>query len=188
MSNKIVVIGARAAGLACAISAAPCCAAITLVEKTVSFYNNITVLRNACPTRIQTQGCRVRQIEVEIGDEKRWLPTDALVDTTGSADVVRMLDPHKLTEGEALAGLIFQLRSVASDALTFPKNVAMPRSVEKAVNEGKSFFKRFGKGGNLEFITRFVLGDRSLTTKFTLFEQIPVGIGAAVDHLILAFQ
>lgn len=203
--KKIVIVGAGAAGLACAISAATEGVEITLVEKTArlggtvahslihtigglyddvgdyinkglptklaelllqanahtrkrqmgkvwtlnvdpALYDvvvehwigskpNITILRCAYPTRIQIEDRRVKQVEVVYGQEKVLLQTDALVDATGSAAVVRMIDANKVVEGEALAGLIFQIRGVAKDALRFPKNVGLQRDVQKAVAE-----------------------------------------------------
>ena len=209
-ANKIVIVGAGAAGLACAISAARRGANVHLVEKTSALggtvahslihtigglyddageyineglpielaewlhqanaqtrkrkmgkvwtlsvdpttykqvieqwmarYANITVLRNAYPTRIQSADIegreRITQIEVVHGPETKWLPVDALVDTTGSAEVVRLVDPHKVVEGDALAGLIFQIRGVAPNALRFPKNVGIQRHLQKAVSAG----------------------------------------------------
>lgn len=204
--NKIVIVGAGAAGLACAIAAATHGADVTLVEKTAhlggtvahslihtigglyddtgAYINaglpvqlaelllqaspstrkrkmgkvwtlsvdpalyqtvverwveskpNITVLRGAYLTQIQTAGRRVSQVEVMVGQQPVWLPTDALVDTTGCAALVRMLDATKVVEGTVLAGLIFQIRGVASDALKFPKNIAVQRSLQSAVAAG----------------------------------------------------
>ncbi len=204
--NKVVVIGAGAAGLACAISTATEGASVTLIEKTthlggtvahslihtigglhddvgdyineglpvelaklllradphtrkrkmgkvwtlsvdpatyaavieqwVAKQSNITVFRNAYPTQVQTEKDRVRQVEVSTGNGSRFLDVDALVDTTGTASVVRMVDEDKVVEGDALAGLIFQIRGVVPDALKFPKNVGIQRQVQKAIDAG----------------------------------------------------
>ena len=208
-TNKVVIFGAGAAGLACAISAAQQGAAVHLIEKTahlggtvahslihtigglyddegaylnaglpielaelllqadthsrkrqmgkvwtlsvdpalyaavieawIERYANITVLCNTYPTDVQTLYKRagaksqVTQVEVVQASKTEVLPVDVLVDATGSAAVVRLIDPSLVVAGDALAGLIFQIRGVAPNALKFPKNVGLQRNLQKAV-------------------------------------------------------
>lgn len=99
--------------------------------------STITVWRNTTPIRVHTQGARVDVLEVACGQETCSLPVDALVDATGSAAVVRLLDARKVVPGAALAGLIIQLRGVAPNALTFPKNVGVQRQIQHAVTESR---------------------------------------------------
>ncbi|NKB65370.1 MAG: FAD-dependent oxidoreductase [Gammaproteobacteria bacterium] len=212
VTNKIVIVGAGAAGLACAISSATSGADVTLVEKTpylggtvahslvhtigglyddvgdyingglpvqlaarlleadsrtckrqmgklwvlsvdpaiyeqvieewIGQYPNISVLRNASPGEIHVGGKnkdRVTHLDVIVGGDEsglNQLPTHALVDTTGGADVVRRIAANKFTSGDALAGLIFQIRGVVPNAFRFPKNVAIQRAVQKAAEAG----------------------------------------------------
>lgn len=108
----------------------------SVIERWVARFANITVLRNAYPTQIQIEGSRVEQISVTNGKETMTFRADALVDATGSAAVVRRVDASKVVEGDALSGLIFQIRGVAPNALKFPKNVGMQRTIKKAINAG----------------------------------------------------
>lgn len=211
-ANKIVIVGAGAAGLACALAAAQRGAAVYLIEQAAAVggtvahslihtigglyddvgaymnaglpvelaerllhadphtakrqmgkvwalrvdpavyaavvaawlgrYANLTVLCNARLGDIQvergnaTTAPRVVQVEVRQAHATQHLMVDALVDTTGSAEIVRSLDPSKVVAGDALAGLIFQIRGVTPNALKFPKNVALQRAVQKAVAAG----------------------------------------------------
>ena len=108
-----------------------------VVEQWVVRQTKITVLRGTYPTQIHTNGPWVAQLEVYDGIEKRQLPVGALVDATGTAEVTRLLDIHKLMPGDALAGLVFQIRGVAENALGFPKNIGVRRTVQTAVEEGR---------------------------------------------------
>lgn len=206
-AKKIIVVGAGAAGLACAISAARQQAEVCLIEKTaqlggtvahslihtigglyddggeyinaglpvelaelllqadaqtrkrqmgklwtlsvdpdvyervivqwVADFSNIRLMPNTCLTQIHTTGERIAQVEVSTGESTDILPVDELVDATGSAAVVRLFDGSKVVEGDALAGLIFQVRGAAPGALKFPRNVGLQRNLKKAVEEGK---------------------------------------------------
>lgn len=113
-----------------------------VIEQWIRRYENITVLRNAQITEVQTvrtkdrTNNRVVQVEVAYGTETRQLQVDALVDTTGGAEVVRQVAPHRVMAGDALAGLVVQIRGVVPNALRFPKNVGIQRNVQKAVEAG----------------------------------------------------
>lgn len=62
----------------------------------------------------------------------------ALVDATGSAEVVRLVDPDLVREDSerAAGGLIFAMRGVAPGALEFPKGIGVVRSLRSAAATG----------------------------------------------------
>jgi len=104
-----------------------------VLERWIAEQSTVTLLREAYPTRVQRAGRRIEAIAVRQGSQTRQLQADAFVDTTGTAELVRLTDATKVVEGDALAGLIFQIRGVGKGALTFPKNVGLQRNLKKAI-------------------------------------------------------
>ena len=107
-----------------------------VVERWVAGLPNITVLRDTYPIQVHTEGRRVRQLQVLGESGKRLLPVDALVDATGTAEAVRMLESLEMMPGDALAGLIFQIRGIKEDAVKFPKNIGIRQMAQAAVEAG----------------------------------------------------
>ena len=107
-----------------------------VIEEWVGSLPNITLLRESCPTRVDVQGNRIQQIEIENHQRKISQQADIFVDATGTAQFVRMVNPDRVAEGEALAGLIFHIRGAASGALQFPKNIGLRRELNQAVDKG----------------------------------------------------
>lgn len=103
-----------------------------VLEDWVASKANITVLHNTSVTALKTAGKRVTGVDIS----QETVEADAFVDATGTAEVVRMLDASKVLTGNALAGLIFQIRGIAADSLLFPKNLGLRRSVQVAVEAG----------------------------------------------------
>ncbi|MBV7337419.1 FAD-dependent oxidoreductase [Chloroflexi bacterium TSY] len=161
--NAIAVVGAGAAGLACAISAADQGASVILIEKTPHLGGTVTqslihtigglyddvgdYVNQGLPVALvqQLEQASDHTTKRKIG--KTWTLSvdpevyahlvEALIDATGTAEVVRMIDPQLVMPGEALAGLIFQLHGVNHESLRFPQNVAYLRAIRQAVEQGK---------------------------------------------------
>lgn len=67
---------------------------------------------------------------------RRDLEPAAVVDATGSAEVVRLADPRLVEPGAAVSGLVARLSGVAPDALRFPRGVALLRKLRQSVIDG----------------------------------------------------
>ena len=112
-----------------------------VIEHWIGRHANITVLRDSYAVKIHTDdldrgGVRITQVDLVRGNRLESLPFDAVVDATGSAEVVRLVDPALVADGDSLAGLIFQIRSVRPNALVFPRNIGVRRQMEAAVEAG----------------------------------------------------
>jgi hypothetical protein len=108
-----------------------------VVEAWIKNQSNIQVFRNSQITLVQVANGLVNQIKWVTNDsEKINLRPWALVDATGAAEIVRMINPQWVNEGRALAGLIFQMRGVETKALKFPNNVGLLRTIKKATEDG----------------------------------------------------
>lgn len=78
----------------------------------------------------------VQEVVVRTATGPCALRTGALVDASGSADVVRRIDPACVHEGAALGGFIVQMDGVAADALRFPASVGLAREIRQAAANG----------------------------------------------------
>lgn len=110
-----------------------------LMEQWISEEPGITLLRKSSVASVMMEDGKAANIEIESGMEKLSLRPKALIDATGNADIIRMIDSALVTDrpGSAAAGLIFVLRGFQEDALKFPKNVALTQTIKKAVMAGK---------------------------------------------------
>jgi hypothetical protein len=85
-------------------------------------------------TRVNEAGGRILSVVVN-GTELR---TDAVIDATGTAEVVRHFDPALIlpTTGHMAGGLILRVRGVTPGALAPPRGVAVVRALRSAVTDG----------------------------------------------------
>jgi heavy metal translocating P-type ATPase len=100
----------------------------------INEYSNIEVRYHTTITNVLVKAGRIDQVTVTDDDKSDTLHPQALIDTTGHADIVRQIDVSKVTEGVALAGLIIQLRGVTPEAVKFPKGVALLQRIRKTAN------------------------------------------------------
>jgi hypothetical protein len=89
-------------------------------------------------SRVTERGGRVVSAILENETSHKELPVDALVDATGTAEVVRALDPALVRQsmGHMAGGLILRIRGVTPGALAAPRGVAVVRALRTAVAEG----------------------------------------------------
>lgn len=90
--------------------------------------------------RVNTTGLQIDALEAEDPSGAiRQVQCGAVIDCTGNAEVVRLLDPALVVEEEerAAAGLIFQVGNVERDALVFPSNIEILRGIQRAAEQGK---------------------------------------------------
>lgn len=66
------------------------------------------------------------------------LSVHAVVDATGTAEVVRRIDPSLVDDehNPAAGGLIVRLRGIAAGALAFPRGLAVVRALRRATDDG----------------------------------------------------
>jgi hypothetical protein len=69
----------------------------------------------------------------------RCLDAHAVIDATGTAEIVRQANPELLDEvpSAAAAGLVIRIRGVASAALEFPRGLGIVKTLRTAAAEGK---------------------------------------------------
>jgi hypothetical protein len=66
------------------------------------------------------------------------IESDAIIDATGTADVVRQLDPALVHDDgpRAAGGFIFRLRGVEPSAREFPRSLQVVRALQRAAEDG----------------------------------------------------
>jgi hypothetical protein len=97
----------------------------------------LVVLLRATVTRVDNEGGRVSNIEWMVAGNRESVQPLAVIDATGSAEVVRLVDVGLVVdEAAAAAGLVFQLRTVETGALQFPRSVELLQTIRRAVGRG----------------------------------------------------
>jgi hypothetical protein len=98
----------------------------------------IHVLEQTRVVHIRMQGCRVIDVEVQGAGGRSRLPVSAVVDATGTAEVVRLVDASLVQQDpqRAAGGLIVRLRGVQPGTLAAPRGLAVVRALRKAAAEG----------------------------------------------------
>ncbi|MFM8333865.1 MAG: FAD-dependent oxidoreductase, partial [Candidatus Methylumidiphilus sp.] len=109
---------------------------LAVVSRWLAEYPTITVFRHATVKHVSAEAGRITEVAFGHNGENRAVRPYALIDASGHAAVVRGLAAELAADGEALAGLIVQLRGVAAHALQFPKGVALLRTIRKAAETG----------------------------------------------------
>jgi hypothetical protein len=100
--------------------------------------SRITVLDSTRASGVVTEADRVVAVEASGPGGAFRLPARAVVDATGTGDVVRRIDAALRYEDprRAAGGLIFTLRGVAPGALAFPKGLGVVRALRGAAADG----------------------------------------------------
>ena len=106
-----------------------------VMEDWVREKSNIKVLRESSITSVNVENATARSVEIAAKTHTMSVQPNALIDTTGSAEIVRLIDSGLVTDDhrQAAAGLIFRMNNVAKGALTFPKNIGLLQSIRQAV-------------------------------------------------------
>jgi hypothetical protein len=110
-----------------------------VVEEWIAEEPGIAVLRHCQVRRVVSEGGRVNRLEIAGRGLDLTLRPQAVVDTTGTAEIVRLIDPRLLHDGTArsAAGLIFRMRGVVPGSLGFPRGVMLVQTLRAASAEGK---------------------------------------------------
>ena len=112
----------------------------TVVQNWLSEFQNISVLSNTTainPVPVTEGGQQsIQQVSISYQNNDQVLEPQAVIDATGSAELVRLLDPQLVSAGSALAGWVVQLKGVTPGLFKFPFNVSLLHRIRKAATEG----------------------------------------------------
>lgn len=101
--------------------------------------SRITTFFEARVSRLELVAGRVVGLEINRYGETVRLRTRAVIDATGTAEVVRLLDPSLLQTDprRAAGGLMLRLRGVSPGTLNFPEGLAAVRALRAAAGAGE---------------------------------------------------
>ena len=105
-----------------------------VVHEWLTKETRIEQLYDTSVAQVTVDSARVVQCAAECGGRAVTLRPTAVVDTTGTAEVVRLIDPRCVYDDDqrAAGGLIFRLRGVRPGTLAFPKNVTLVEKLRDA--------------------------------------------------------
>jgi FAD dependent oxidoreductase len=111
----------------------------TVVGDWVATQPLLTALYDARVSRVESSGGWITGIEINGASGPLRLRPRAVIDCTGTAEVVRLLDAKLVHDDprRSAAGLIVRLRGVEAGAAGFPRGLAAVRSIHAAAAEGK---------------------------------------------------
>src|SRR5262249_31480852 len=108
------------------------------LERWLAAQPRLTLLTRARVTRAVARGPTITERQVARPGAQLRRRAGTVIDATGTAEVVRLLDPC-LLQGQAptaAGGLILRLDGVAPGALAFPRGAALVGALRTAVQEG----------------------------------------------------
>src|SRR5205823_1182876 len=129
--------GTRRLGRAWVLDVCPA-AYQSVTESWLAAEPGITVHSGTQVSRVAMSGGRVETLEADGRCGPSRIETDAVIDTTGTAAVVRLIDPALVHDDAhaAAGGVIFRLRGVEPAAREFPRNLQVVRALQRAAEEG----------------------------------------------------
>jgi hypothetical protein len=100
---------------------------------------NIRLLPRTTVRQVECSGGRICHAELQGPSGPLRLPVRSVIDATGGAYLVRLVDPQLVEEDEqrAAGGLIFRLSGAPPGALDFPHGLALVRSLRQAAAQGE---------------------------------------------------
>lgn len=110
-----------------------------VVQKWITEETGIEQLYVASVACVMVEGEQVAQCKIDYGCDTLTLHPTAIVDTTGTAEVVRLIDSRYVYDDDqrAAGGLIFRLRGVQPGTLAFPKSVTLVNKLRDAARQAK---------------------------------------------------
>lgn len=109
-----------------------------VVEDWIRSEPRIRVFTASRIARVDAAAGRVEQVEIRGRQGSFSLRPAAVIDATGTAEIVRLVDPDLLQKDvRAAAGLIFRMRGVLPGALDFPRGASFVRALRAAAAEGR---------------------------------------------------
>ena len=109
-----------------------------VVERWIGAEPRITVLSSARVCAVGRDADRVTWIQAVGPEGSLRFPACAVVDATGTAEVVRLIDPGLVQDDcrRSGGGFIFTLRGVVPNTLAFPKGLGIVRAIQRAAADG----------------------------------------------------
>ena len=108
------------------------------IEDWLGEHAQLQVLREAEVCAVAKKDDVVQSIELRANNVSITIHPCAVVDATGTAEIVRMIDPALIVdERHAAGGMIFTLRGVDTGLLRFPKGMALLQSIRTAARTGE---------------------------------------------------
>jgi hypothetical protein len=110
----------------------------TVVRDWLRDQPGLTLHGNTRVTQVCQSAGRITAVEATGPRGDLTLQPAAVIDATGTAAVVRLLDPTLLQADDrrAAGGLIFRMSGVAPDALRFPQGLGLLRALREAAQQG----------------------------------------------------
>lgn len=107
------------------------------LRRWIAEYPNVEIRYRCQVNKAEMEGVRIIQVDLDCDGRRTAIYPRHLIDASGNAAAVRRIAPTKVSEGEALAGVIVRLRRASSDALAFPRGIALVRGIRKAAQRGE---------------------------------------------------
>lgn len=107
------------------------------VRRWISETPTVEVCCGARVTKVAADKGVIGEIEYEARGATHAVSPRHLVDATGSASVVRQIDPALVEDGCALGGFIVRIRGLRPCAMQFPKGAGLVREVRRAAQSGE---------------------------------------------------
>ena len=110
-----------------------------VVESWLTEFQNIAIKLQTRAKTLKVQDGTIQSVTLSSHGRTRVVKPKALIDTTGSAELVRLADPERVLESEqqAAAGLIFSMNGVEPGALKFPNSIELVRNLRRAAENGE---------------------------------------------------
>ncbi len=98
----------------------------------------VTVVCQSRIVRADVQGGRVVRLDLVTPEGRRMIEPAAVIDATGTAEVVRLVDPALVDDPlpRPAGGFIVRLRGAAPGCLKFPAGLGLVRKVRQAAAQG----------------------------------------------------
>lgn len=110
---------------------------LRVVQQWIREHPRIHVRRQATINKVSTDVRGVHTLVYASQGEVRTLQPSVFIDASGRGATIKMLKNDLVSEGQALAGLIVQIRGVDKNALQFPNSVSLLHTIRKAVDAGR---------------------------------------------------
>jgi hypothetical protein len=136
LASRDPTVGRRRMGRLWVLSACPSLYR-AVVEQWIAGETNITLLTSSRVAGVTRSGGRITSAEVLSGRRRLVLQPAAVVDATGTGDVVRLLDASLLQDdgSPAAGGMIFRLRGIVPGSLAFPRGARFVHMLRAAAGE-----------------------------------------------------
>jgi hypothetical protein len=109
------------------------------VQSWLSSQPRIRVIVNAEVTHAVRSGQRIEQVDISCPYGPLRVRSAALIDTTGTAELIRLIDDSLVFDdaSRAASGLVLRIRGVDSGALDYPQGLGIVRALRSAAGSGE---------------------------------------------------